>query len=113
MLDSELFMNMLNNKEAVVKAILVDIQTCQQNQQAFDKLERLFAEGKGVSTDKVMKACSKSLQHLNEVNTRLLMLALVYASGGNYDSDVGKVLIKLGRGQEALQSMFKRKMAGG
>jgi len=107
------FMDLLENKEQVIKVIFRDYDTTTKNKEAFDKLETLYAEGKEVSTDKVLRACSKSLQHLNEVNARLLLFALVYTSGDDFTTDVAKILNKLGRGQEALQAMMKAKLNGG
>ena len=72
----------------------------------------LYKEGKIVNVDKALFACSKSLKHLNDVNQRLLMLIMVYVSGDNYQSDVAHALVKMGRGEEALQEMFKQKMSG-
>ena len=110
--DSDAFMAMLKNKEQVIKMILSDLDSCDKNQGAFTKLEGLYAEGKEVNIDKAMAACAKALRHSNDVNRRLLMLLLVYTTGGDYGSDCAKTLSKLGRGQEALQEMMRQKMAG-
>lgn len=73
----ETFMKMLQNKEQVIKMILKDLDTSNLNKQGFEKLQDLLGQGKEVSTEKVLNACAKSLRHLNEVNTRLLLLVLV------------------------------------
>lgn len=111
--DSETFMNMLRNPEQVVSAILKDLETSEKNMLAFAKLETLYEQGKEVNTEKILTASAKSLRHINELNRRILMLLLVYVSGDSYGSDTGKVLLKMGRGKEVLQEMFKRKMSGG
>ncbi len=105
-------MAMLKNKEQVLKVILRDLDTSAQNMQAFRKLEDMYERGDEVSTEKALKACAKSIRHMNDLNQRLLMLLLVYVSGNHYDSDVGSVLVKMGRGEDALREMFKRKMGG-
>ena len=110
--DSDAFMGMLKNKEQVIKTILNDLQSCEKNQAAFVKLEQLYADGKKVDSDRALAACAKALRHSNDVNRRMLMLFLVYTSGGDYDSDCAKTLNKLGRGDEALQEMMRQKMAG-
>ena len=76
--DSELFMDMLKNKEQVIASILKDVDSCTKNMQAFEKLEALYKAGEDVSTDKALKACATSLRHTNEVNRKLLLLMLVY-----------------------------------
>lgn len=110
--NSDTFMSMLKNQEQVISTILKDLGTCDKNMQSFEKLESLYEQGKEVNTEKVLKACAKSLRHTNDVNRRLLMVLLVYVSGGSYSSDTSKVLMKMGRGKEALQEMFKRKVNG-
>lgn len=111
--DSETFMNMLKQPEQVVGAILKDLETSEKNMLAFEKLEALYKNGTKVDIEKVLIASTKSLRHINELNRRLLMLLLVYVSGDSYRSDTGKVLLKMGRGKEVLQEMFKQKMNGG
>ena len=110
--DSETFMKMLKNPEQVITGLLKDLDSCQKNMSAFQKLEELYESGEDVSTEKALKACAKSLRHTNELNLKLIMLLIVYVSGGNYQSDTAQVLNKLGRGEEALQEMFKRKLSG-
>jgi len=110
--DSDTFMAMLKNPEQVISTILKDLNTSETNMLAFEKLESLFKEGKSVNTEKALIACAKSLRLMNGLNRRILMLLLVYVSGGDYTSDTAKVLLKMGRGTDALQEMFKQKMAG-
>lgn len=106
-------MKLLQNREQVIATILADMDSCAKNAEAFGKLCELFDAGKEVDSGKVLRAAAKSLRHSNEVNRRALLLLLVYASGGNFQQDAAGVLIKLGRGGDALKEMFKQKMAGG
>jgi len=110
--NDETFMSMLKNKEAVLTSILKDIEVSAANAKAFEQLEQLYKDGEPVSTDRALAACAKSLRHANQVNQRLLMIALVYASGGDFSADAGKVLVKMGRGEEALREMMRQKMEG-
>lgn len=111
-LGSETFMQMLEKPEELIKSLLKDVETCNSNMVAFQKLEQLFADGKDVKTEAVMKASAKSLSHLSELNAKILLLLVIYTSGDNFSSDVGRILVKLGRGQDALQAMFRKKMGG-
>ena len=111
--DSQAFMDMLKNKDRVVEAILKDLGACEQNTAAFQKLEGLYAEGCEVNPEKVMQASAKSIRHLNDVNRRMLMLLLIYVVGGDYTSATAQVLMKMGRGDDALKEMFRQKMQGG
>lgn len=111
-LNSDTFMQMLSNKEQILQTILADVDSCGKNFEAFEKLEALYDEGREVNPDKALRACAKSLRHVNEVNRRMLMLLLVYVSGSNYNGDTTQVLMKLGRGQDALREMMRQKMGG-
>lgn len=110
--NGDTFLSMLKNQEQVIKAILSDIDTSQKNAKSFEKLESLYKDGKKVNIDAAMNACAKSLRHSNEVNQRLLMLLLVYVSGGNYSRDTVAVMNKFDMGNEGLQEMLKQKLNG-
>lgn len=110
--NDDFFMSMLKDKESVIRTILSDLEASDKNMQAFAQLEHLLSEGEAVSADKVHRAAAKSLRHLNEVNKRLLLILLTYVSGGDFGTDAAKVLLKMGRGQEALQEMMRQKMQG-
>ncbi|MGL4460016.1 MAG: hypothetical protein ACRCUB_16800 [Plesiomonas shigelloides] len=111
MMDAKALLDMLKNKDLMAGQLMSDLDTCEKNMQAFEKLERLYAESpETVSATKAMAACAKSIRHLNEVNRRLIMLMVVYAAGDNFSSDSARLLMKMGRGDEALREMFRQKM---
>jgi hypothetical protein len=111
--NNELFMAMLKDKEQVVTTILKDFETSDANMKAFEKLTALYStDPASVSADKALAACAKSLRHLNDVNRRMLLIMLVYASAGDFQGDTAKVLMKMGRGEDALREMFRQKMGG-
>ena len=43
---------------------------------------------------------------------KLSAILLVYVSSSNFDADVAKKLMEMGRGNEALKQMFKNKLDG-
>lgn len=106
------FVDMIKNKEQVLKVIVEDLDVSSKNMQGFAKLEQLYHEGKDVNVDKVLRSAAKSLRHLNDVNTRVLLLLLIYIGGDNYTADSAKVAIKLGAGDEALREMMRSKFRG-
>lgn len=106
-------MQMLRQPEKIAGSLLTDIATCSKNMEAFEKLVALYDEGKTVDPEKALKACAKSLRHSNEVNVRLLMILLTYVSGRTFSSDATTVLVKMGRGNDAMRELFKQKMRGG
>jgi len=42
----------------------------------------------------------------------LSVIALVYMGNSSFDRDVALILNRMGKGEEALQQMFKNKMGG-
>ena len=112
MFNPQIFMDMLKDKESVIKALIKDFDSCEKNRDVLDKLLAMQEEGKQIDYNKVGKAYSKSLRHLNDVNMRLLILLLVYAQSDAFGSASAQALMKFGRGKEALQEMFKQKLRG-
>lgn len=110
MINPELFLSMFKNKKQVLISIQKDFDVCKSNQDSFEKLATLLEDGKNVSNEKVLKSVSKSLRYLNELNSKLLLLLLIYVSGRSYDSDLTHMLAKLGEGEAAIKELFKRKM---
>lgn len=108
----DLLTAMLKNKEQVIESLLRDISTSMANNQAFTSLCELYDRGEQVSTDKALKAAAKSLRHLNEVNSRLLLMLVVYSSSDSFSADVAKILVRLGDGEAALQELMRQKMRG-
>lgn len=107
------FMSLLKNKKAVIKMVVKDLDICRKNELAFSKMVDSLEEGKELDYKKVLLAFAKSSKHLNEVSSRLSILAMVYCSGGDFSSDVAKLLANMGHGQEALQELFNQKLNDG
>lgn len=111
--DPQVFLDMLKNKELMMGTLMTDLDVCSQNMQAFDKLAKLYDENPdSVSVAAALKAASKSLRHINDLNRRLIMMLLVYGVSDSFSSDTAKLLVKMGRGEDALREMFKQKMSG-
>lgn len=108
--ESEFFMQLLTDKETLIKSILKDIQTTDHNIQSFNKLIKLYAEGTPVNLDKVGKAFATAISNMSEMNMHMLVLLLVYSQGTNFTADTGAVLCRLGKGEEALQAMLRAKL---
>ncbi len=61
---------------------------------------------------KKFKTLMKVVRDQNSMLTKLLLINIVYMQGDRFDSDVAKVLLKMGHGDEALRQMFRNKMDG-
>ena len=109
----QVFMDMLKDKEQVIHSLA----------SAYDQSDKIEAGFKTVADSvlnnpseenlrKMVNTTMKCTKTLASINKMLIMLNLVYVAGDNYTSDIGKVLVRLGRGEEALREMFKQKMKG-
>ena len=65
-----------------------------------------------VTKDKMFKNLMVIIQMQSKDLLNLSYLSLIYMQGSNFDIDVARMLIKLGKGGEALEAMFKNKMDG-
>lgn len=113
MLD-DLFMNFLNDKESAVRSIFDDIENCDKYSKGLEKFLSNIDDTE-LTEENIRKKFKTLMKVLNTQNTivrKLLYITLIYMSGDNFDTDVGKLLIRMGRGEEALQTMFKNKLKG-
>lgn len=111
MLD-QLLMDMLQNKKKVLSQILADTDQTQTVIQGLKKVADRIEDSSEADLRKQFKTMLRVTCRQNETIRRLLVIALVYIQSSGFDSDLGQALNKMGRGQEALQAMFKRKMGG-
>ena len=61
----------------------------------------------GLNEGERLPGCLASIHAADLADTRT---ELIYVDGGNFDTDVALMLNRLGHGQEALKSIFKKKM---
>ena len=109
--DADFLLKMLKDKEQVFRTLVGDGN---QAMIIHGELDQTLKERFDDEDDpEVLKAWVKSLMKVNRRQattlTHLLTIMLVYVQSDTFTSDVGKALVKLGRGEEALQEMFKQK----
>lgn len=112
MFTPEIFMDMLKDKESMIAQVIKDFDSSEKNLKTFGVLLDKQKNGETLDMEKVAKAYTQSLKHLNSVNMRLLIIVLVYLQSDSFTGDSAQCLVKFGRGKEALQEMFKQKMQG-
>ncbi len=107
----ELMFALLNDKKSGLKSILVDITTMENQIRGVDHFLKNIdgADLEEVDIRKKFKTMMKVSNKQNKVIMKLLYLILVYMQGNNFDSDVATMLTKFGKGDEALQAMFRNK----
>lgn len=109
----EVFMEMLKNKEQVVKSLAGAYEQSGRVETGMEKVvDSVLENPSEENLRKMINTTMKCVKRQAGIIKMLVMLNLVYVSGSNYSADVAAVLMKMGRGQEALREMFKQKMGG-
>jgi len=110
----ELFMQFLKDKKTSLKSIFEDMDQCDKFStglnQFIDVIDGAHMEKEDIR--KKFKTMMKVVNKQNDIIKKLLILSIVYMQGSNFDSDIGTALNKMGRGEEALKTMFANKMKG-
>lgn len=96
--------NLLKNKKGVIKFLF---DTFHKNDNMSAGLRKLSeSDNEEFKTKKLLEVVANQniqIKHLS-------LLLLCYVQGSNFDVDVAQMLNKMGRGDEALQQMFKNKL---
>lgn len=108
---ADLMSSMLNDKEKVLAFFIGIIEQSNKMEVGFKKACVDFEQNPtDANLKKMLATTMKCVGKQASQIKALAMIALVYSSGSNYDVDVAGIMIKLGRGQEAVQSIWKKKM---
>lgn len=97
-------MNMLKNKEEVIKFLL---KTIAGNDKMASGLRGIASsENLQFKVEKLIEVVSNQSIQIKHLS----ILLLIYAQSTGFDGDLGVMLNKMGRGEEALKQMLKNKM---
>jgi len=108
---------LLKDKKGVLKTLLEIVDRNQKQMEGCQKLLQSIQrkEDPNHSEANIIR-CLEVALHTSAKNSadvmNLAQLVLVYAAGDNFTGDVGKMAIKLGKGEEALQTIFEQKLKG-
>jgi len=100
-------LNLLKDKKEVISFLL---QTIESNAKMSTGLRSMMQ--KNVSNDVKTQKLIEVVANQSIQIKHLSLLLLIYTQGSNFDSDTATMMMKMGRGEEALQQMFKNKMEG-
>ena len=99
--------NLLKNKEALVRYIIDMIMASEKFAQNLPPMRDRGWSEKGM-LDKVIEITaiqSRQIKHL-------ALIALIAVQSRDFDGNVGEMMIKMGRGEDALKAMFDAKLKG-
>lgn len=107
---------MLKDKKKVISFLLASMgETAKQKEGLPNLLNSLTRENPNHSTENIAKCVSVCLSteaKQAEMLQALTLICLVQAQSSSFDSDVAQMLVKAGRGEEALKQMFENKLKG-
>ena len=104
----DLFMEMLKDKGSVIESLIKDLAVFNTEAKGLDHLINRGYVGEADQI-KQLKTIQKIMQHQSKALIRITTILLVYAQSSSFTADIGQALIKLGKGQEALQKMFRQR----
>ena len=99
--------NLLTDKKALIRYILETITSSDKFAQNLPHLRERGWSEKGM-LDKVIEITaiqSNQIKHL-------ALIALLLTQSDDFDTMVGQMMIKMGRGEEAIKAMFDAKLKG-
>ena len=99
--------NLLNNKEALIRYILGMITSSEKFAQNLPQMRERGWSEQGM-LDKVIEITAIQSQQIKH----LALVALIAVQSRNFDGNVGEMMIKMGRGEDALKAMFDAKFKG-
>lgn len=112
----DLLLDLLKDKKTLIKFLLTVIQDSAKEQDGLIRLsESLTRENPNHSPENLAKCTATALKMLSKQNhaiQNLAIIALIQAQSTSFDTDVAIMMNKFGRGDEALQQMFKNKLQG-
>ena len=110
---AEMLMGFIKDKPACLAQITESLQQVSTIGRGMDRLQEQLEGDEEVDLQKAMLALVKSMRKLATHTQITGMVALVYVDGTQFDVDVALLLNRLGKGGEALKTIFQNKMKGG
>ena len=99
--------NLLKNKEALVRYILGMITSSEKFAQNLPQMRERGWSEQGM-LDKVVEISAIQSQQIKH----LALIALLIVQSDDFNSMVGQMMIKMGRGEDAIKAMFDAKFKG-
>jgi hypothetical protein len=114
-IDPKQLIALISDKKAILKKIIEIIDRNHKQKEGCAKMRESISRREDPNHSQLnLIRCTEIALQVSEKNSQDLMelaqLLLVYTQSDNFTSDVAKMAMKLGAGEEALQAMFKEKM---
>jgi len=100
--------NLLKDKKALIKYIIDMITSSDKFAQNLPQLRDRGWSEQGM-LDKVIEITAIQSQQIKH----LALVALITVQSRDFNGNVGEMMVKMGRGEDALKAMFDAKLKGG
>lgn len=113
MISTDILLNLLKDKATGIQYLLSVLDESARQREGMTKLQASLEhntspENVAKCIQTTMKVCAKQADAIQN----LAALMLVYMQSSSFDGDIARMLMKMGKGDEALRQMFKNKMEG-
>lgn len=109
---TKLLLEMLQNKDAMLQELADGITEMDQIFVGTQTVLQSVETGTDANVRKQLKNNMAAMMKLSKRMRQLLLVTLVTVSSDGFSSDIAKLGIRTGRGQDFLQEMLKQKMKG-
>ncbi len=99
--------NLLRDKKGLIAYILKAIESSHKNAIGLRSMKERGWSQEGM-LDKVIEITAIQADQIKH----LALVALISVQSSDFDTDVAKMMMKMGRGDEALKMMFDKKLNG-
>lgn len=99
--------DLIKEKEKLIRFL---IETSSKSTQMAGGLRKM-SESNREDSFKIEKLCETVANQAIQIK-HLSVICLMYVQASSFDSDVSQAMVKMGRGEEALLEMMRRKMNG-
>lgn len=102
--------NLLKDKKDVISALIKAIDSNEKMAAGLKKLKDSDSSkySENFKVEKLLEVVANQSIQIRQLS----LINLIYAQSDSFDTDVAKLMMKMGRGEEALKQMFKNKLDG-
>lgn len=112
----DLIFDLLKDKKTLITFLLNTIEESEKEKAGLLRLSESLTRDTPNLTPENMARCLATTMKVSAKQSNALQnlatIALIQCQSNHFDGDVAQMMIKMGRGNEALQQMFKNKLEG-
>ena len=115
----DMMLRAMDKKPEILAELMVNMNSARKTDQGLKKFEEFCRKVEDGEEDLSPRAIAQMIRVLTQTCRRqsqtilhLCCFALIYGNGTSYDGDASSAAMKFGKGNDALQAMFRSKFGG-